>query len=746
MEISIAKIKTSLILIIFLFMFYQQGVAQNVITGRVTDKTTNNVLPAVNVYLLEQNRGTITNERGEFVLSNLAKGKLKIQFSYVGYKTIIKNIIPVKIITELNIKLEPTVIQTKEVVVSGGTYSTQDENAIKIDVIKERDISVTGTPTFTEVIASVPGLDMISKGPGVAKPVIRGLSMTNISMLNNGVKIGNYLFSENHPYTINEFGIDRIEIIKGPASLLYGSDAVGGVINILKEKPAPTGKITGDYGLQYHSNTKGVVSNLGIKGSSEKLFWGFRGGIKSHTDYKDGMGNYVPNTRFNEYSFKANTGINKSFGSFRLYYDYNHSKLGMCVKKAVPLITENGRKNKIWYQDLTYQIISSRNKLFIGSYKIDVNIAYQMNNRTRQTDNSMPAFRMVDMDLNTFSYEVKTYFPSDKNSVYILGIQGINKTNRNRQAPIHVIPDADVNNFSVFGLAQYTFFHKLQTQLGMRYDVNTISTKQETGKAGINRNFNNMSVSIGGTYNLNENILLRANIASAYRTPNIAELTQNGMHVDHYEQGNADLNAQRNYEADLNVNYHSKHVMIDISGFYNKINDYIFVAPTNDTINSGDKIYKDSQVNALLYGGETNIEIIPVNWVNFKTTCSYVIGKKEDNSYLPFIPQSKLRIEAKIKKEKMVFLHNSFLKIGTLIASKQNHPAMFETGTDGYFLLNTGFGTNIKCANQMILISAQVNNLLNKTYIDHLSLLKGMGYYNIGRNISINLKMPFGFK
>ena len=115
-------------------------------------------------------------------------------------------------------------------------------------------------------------------------------------------------------------------------------------------------------------------------------------------------------------------------------------------------------------------------------------------------------------------------------------------------------------------------------------------------------------------------------------------------------------------------------------------------------------------------------------------------------SYLPFIPQSKLRIETKIKNEKIAFLHNSFFKIGTLIALKQNHPAMFETKTDGYFLLSTGFGTNIKWANQMILISVQVNNLLNETYIDHLSLLKGIGYFNIGRNISINLKIPFGLK
>lgn len=725
---------------------YQQGFAQNIIKGKVTDKTTNDVLPAVNVYLLEQNKGTVTDENGEYILSDLPKGKLKIQFSFIGYKTIIKTIVLEKAKIKLNIEMKPSVLQAEEVVISGGTYSTQHENAIKIELIKAQDIFNIGTPTFTEAFASVPGVDMISKGTGVSKPVIRGLSMTNILLLNNGVKMENFQFSENHPFIIDEFGIDRIEIIKGPASLLYGSDAVGGVINIIKEKPAPTGKIIGDYSLQYYSNTDGIVSNLGIKGSSKRFFWGIRGGIKSHEDYKDGNGDYIPNTRFNENSFKANLGFKKSYGTFKLYYDYNKPKLGMCVEKAIPLITEKGRKNKIWYQDLTDHVISSRNKLFLGGYKIDVNTSYQMNNRKLQTDNSMPAFEMVDMDLNTLSYELKTYFPSNENSEYIAGVQGANKTNRNNKAPNHILPNADVNDFSVFGLAQHTFYDKLKTQAGVRYDFRSISTEQETGKDAVNKNFNNMSASLGATYTFNAKILFRANIASAYRTPNIAELTQNGMHGAHYEQGNANLKAQRSYEADLSIHYHSKYVMCDISGFYNKINDYIFIAPTNDTISSGDKIYRYSQTNAELYGGEADIEILPVNWLNFKTTYSYIIGEKEDKSYLPFIPQNKLRFEVKLQKEELVFLHNPYIKTGILFASKQKHPAMFETETDGYFLLNAGFGCNIKCANQIISLSVQGNNILNKTYIDHLSTLKGMGYYNIGRNISVNLRVPFGIK
>ena len=740
------KLKYLWSFIIVFIMINQVGFAQNSIKGKITNKTNNQPLPSANVYLPEQHKGTLTDNNGIYNMNHLPKGKIKIQFSYVGYKTIIKTLLIEDSEIILNIEMESAVLQAEEVVVSGGSYTTQHQNAIKIEILKSKDIVEIGTPSFTEAIANVPGVDMISKGIGVAKPVIRGLSMTNILMLNNGVKLENFQFSENHPFLIDEFGIDRIEIIKGPASLLYGSDAVGGVINVLKEKPAPIGKIIGDFNTQYHSNTQGIVSNLGIKGSSENFFWGLRGGLKSHADYRDGNEDYVPNTRFNEKSFKANLGLIKSFGLFRLYYDYNQPDLGMCVGDAIALTTENGRENKIWYQDLTNHLISTKNTLFFGKYKIDMNAAYQMNNRRLQTDNNKPFFEMVDMDMNTFSYEIKTYLPSGINSEYIIGLQGANKTNRNHDAPSHVLPDADVNDLSVFGLVQHTFFEKLKMQAGIRYDFRTISTVAETNKEAIDNDYGNISASVGATYELNKHILLRANLASAHRTPNIAELTQNGMHGSRYEQGNADLKSQRSYEADLSAHFHSKYIMVDLAGFYHSINNYIFIAPTNDTIAGGDKIYRYSQTNAEIYGSELSLNILPVDWINIKTTYAYLLGKQDDGSNLPFIPQNKLRLELKFQKQKIAFMKNPFVKLGGLYAAKQNKPAMFETESDSYFLLNAGIGANFKWANQLLAISIQANNLLNETYIDHLSTLKGMGYYNIGRNISINIRIPFGIK
>jgi iron complex outermembrane receptor protein len=184
--------------------------------------------------------------------------------------------------------------------------------------------------------------------------------------------------------------------------------------------------------------------------------------------------------------------------------------------------------------------------------------------------------------------------------------------------------------------------------------------------------------------------------------------------------------------------------MIDVSGFYNFVNDYIFISPTNETLESTDIIYRYSQINAKLYGAEIFVDYLPFDWFNIKSSYSYLIGEQDNGDNLPFIPQNKLRFDLKFQKKNIAFLKKTYLRIGGLYASKQNNPSMFESKSDDYVLLNAGIGTQIKCSNQNFDIAIYADNLLNKTYIDHLSTLKPLGYSNIGRNFSISLKIPFG--
>jgi len=351
--------KKIFIISVVLLMHYF-SMAQDRISGTITDEG-NITLPGATVFVPELNKGTVSDSLGFYELTNLPNGKIKIQYSYVGYGNQIETVILKGEPLQMNVELKPTAIEAEAIVISGGYNATQHENAVKIDVLRMNDLTIKNTPNFTEMLTQVPGVDMISKGSGVAKPVIRGLSMNDILVLNNGVRFENYQYSSHHPLGIDEFGIEDVEIIKGPASMLYGSDAIGGVINFIKEKPAPVGKIVGDYNMQLFSNTLGMTNNLGIKGASKKMFGGIRVGQKTNADFLQGGGDFVPNSRFNEMSLKSNLGFTNKTGTFKLFYDFNNQKLGLVEDEAVEAITERGRKNEIWYQEFNTHLLSSQN-------------------------------------------------------------------------------------------------------------------------------------------------------------------------------------------------------------------------------------------------------------------------------------------------------------------------------------------------------------------------------------------------
>jgi len=724
--------------------------AQILVKGRVTD-TNGNALGGTSVFFPEQNKGTVCTENGEYRIENLPAGKVKIQFSYLGFNTEIKTVILRNGSNELNILLSEAVIESQEVVVTGGTVSSQHENAVKIDVLRLNPLNNRQTPNFAEVLTKVPGVDMISKGSGVSKPVIRGLSMNDILVLNNGVRFENYQYSSHHPLGIDEFGIDDVEIIKGPASLLYGSDAIGGVINFIKEKPASVGSIAGDYNLQLFSNTLGMTNNLGIKGASKNLFGGIRIGQKTNADFLQGGGDFAPNSRFDEYSVKANAGYAGNIGTFKLFYDHNQQNFGLVEEEAIEAISGRGRKNDIFYQQLNTDLVSSQNKIFLGDMKLDVNSAYQ---NTELIHFGEAEVYELQMQLATLTYEAKLYLPSNTKSEYIVGFQGMNQTNSNlNNRETKLLPDATTNNYSGFCLLQHTFFNKLKLQTGIRYDNKTIISKViglpedlSSYRSAIDKSYGSFSGSLGATYHVSEELLFRANFATAYRTPNLAELTSNGQHETRYEIGNQNLVSEKSYETDLSIHVHKENFTFDLAGFYNIINHYIFISPTGDVSPSGIPVYKYMQNNSTLIGSDAGVHIHPqnINWLHFETTFSTVIGKQQNGDYLPFVPANKLKFELRAEKEKLLFFQKVFVLLNSNTAFNQNKAAPDETITSGYTLFDLSIGGNLKMNNQNIFIGFSANNIFDKKYVDHLSTLKEVNLFNPGRNLAITLKVPFG--
>ncbi len=582
--------------------------SQNRISGQVSETATL-PLPGATIYMPEINKSTITDKNGFYAIDNIPNGKFKVQFSYLGYANAIETLVLTNSNITLDVNLKPTIFEAEEIVVTGGYNSTQHENAVKIDVLKLSSTHLTATPNFMEVLTKVPGVDMISKGSGVSKPVIRGLSMNDILVLNNGVRFENYQYSSHHPLGIDEFGIENVEVIKGPASLLYGSDAIGGVINFIKEKPALAGTVVGDYNLQLHSNTLGVTNNLGVKGASDNFFGGIRVGQKSNADFLQGGGAYAPNSRFTEQSLKTNVGTSNRLGLFKVFYDYNQQDLGLVEDEAIEAITQRGRDNDLFYQQLNTHLLSSQNKIHLGRMKLDVNGAYQ---NTELAHIAEPEEYELQMNLATLTYETKLHLPSSTNAEYILGFQGLNQKNTNiNNRETLLLPNAQTNNYSGFALLQHSFFTRLKVQTGVRYDYKTIVSEvigtpdeSSTYRQALDKEFDSFSGSLGATYNVSDALLLRANAASAYRTPNLAELTSNGQHETRYEVGDPNLVPEVSVEADLSLHCHKDNYTFDVAGFYNRIANYIFISPTGQNTSTNIPIYQYQQNNSSLVGGE----------------------------------------------------------------------------------------------------------------------------------------------
>jgi iron complex outermembrane receptor protein len=241
---------------------------------------------------------------------------------------------------------------------------------------------------------------------------------------------------------------------------------------------------------------------------------------------------------------------------------------------------------------------------------------------------------------------------------------------------------------------------------------------------------------------LTKEITLRLNLASGFRGPNLAELTSNGVHEgsNRYEIGNSELKNEQNFQTDLNLEYKSTHFELFVNGFYNRINNYIFILPNGTVIDNND-VYDYVQANAKLYGGETGIHFHPhpLDWLHFTSSFETVIGKKQNGDYLPLIPANKWNNTLKVELENKNWLKEGFATVNLESTFAQNNFSEFETKTNDYTLVNLGFGGKITLNKTAFNINLNANNLFNKSYVSHLSRLKTDGIPNIGRNIVLGI-------
>ncbi|RZJ66872.1 MAG: TonB-dependent receptor [Flavobacterium sp.] len=711
---------------------------QNTLSGTVRDEKQQPLI-SVSVYLPDLHKGTVTDVNGRYNFNGIPTDKLRIVFTYVGFET--QNATVSVSQSPFDVTMRESEHNLDEVIVSTAFNKLQSQNVMKVEHASVKQMQQQGITSLIEGITTIPGVSQVSTGTSIGKPVIRGLSSNRVLVYSQGVRLENQQFGDEHGLGMSDSGVESVEVIKGPASLLYGSDALGGVLYFNPEKFADANKFAADFSQKLFSNTLGSSSSLGLKASSDNWKFLVRGGYTTHSDYETGEGDRVTNTRYNETDLK--TGIGYSNKSISSVFRYNYNRLDLGIPED-GIGEQSTSKNTLFpRQGIDNHLASLHNSFFFGKSSLDANIGYIFNDR-REFEDSNDA--ILQMKLQTLNYDLKYHFPQFGKFEIIAGIQGMHQTNENFGEE-YLIPNAEVNDFGVFGTTNFTW-EKGALQAGIRYDNRQIESEangsigEEGSFAALDRSFDSFNASLGYKANLATALVLRVNLASGFRAPNLAELTSNGVHegTNRYEIGNANLDNEQNFQADVNLEYKNSHFEFFINGFYNHVSNYIYTAPTGETLDDND-VFAYTQDDAKLFGGEAGIHFHPhpLDWLHLESSFETVTGKKDNGDYLPLIPANNwnntLRTEFNIKN----WLRNGFARLNVSTTFAQDNVSGFETKSPDYTLVNLGFGGKIKLGKTAFEVNLNANNVFNKTYIAHLSRLKVDGIPNIGRNVALGV-------
>ncbi|SIS63416.1 TonB-dependent receptor [Belliella pelovolcani] len=751
-----------IILVAACFLSLGAWASQNIsVDGKVIDKISKQPLPGVSVYIPELSRGVVTDLDGTFSLTSLPERTLTVQFSFVGYGTKTQTL-RVSDRGSLIIELEESISNIDEVVISGAYIMSKESSPIAIEKVSRDAILKVPAPSLMTTLTRTPGVNEISLGPGISKPVIRGLSFSRVLSVYQGGRFENQQWGADHGLGLSETGISNIELIKGPASIIYGSGAMAGVVNLIEETDAIAGNIEGDVNLRGYSNSLGLRSEAGIKGASENGFvWSLRAAAESHADYLDGDGNAIGNSRFNTQNIKTGIGIKKKWGDTRLRYTYLRQRLGIVEEDEVDELAtgRNDRAMQLPFQDVTDHFLNSETNVFIGEDRLKATFGLHMNNRKEIEED----INEIDLGLrqSNFMYDIKYFKELTDGLEAIVGVQGFYLQNTNMQEAEEIlIPDATKDDRSVYLLLNYNK-DKWVAQGGIRYDYRKVVADAsapnlvdygfllpgEPADRTLTRTFDGVTASAGTTFRPNSEWRFRLNVAQGFRAPDLGELFSNGPHpgTNRFERGNADFVREQNIQSDFGIRYSKSDFSISGEVFYNHIDNYIFFSPTAET--RGDlTIWEFEQADARLYGGEIELDIHPrsARWIAGTTSYSMVIGqRRSDMSYLPYIPAFRWNQSIDFKLNDIGVLSKPYISLTGSFVFDQNRAAPLEEETPGYYLLGLNLGSQVMVGGKPLDVYVSGTNMLNKTYLDHLSLFRPFGVNQMGRNVALNVRIPF---
>jgi iron complex outermembrane recepter protein len=762
---AIRTLRPALTLAVSLVCLLEPGAAAaqtGTIAGRVVDADSDRPLSTALVQLVEQHREEPAGRAGEFSFTGLTPGSYSLLVELIGYSAYRREVeVRAGETTSILVRLSPAAIQLTGIVVTGAISERERRDVLSpISVVAGRELDRKLEGTVAATLQNEPGVSVASLGPAPARPVIRGLGGDRILILEDGQRPGDVSsLSADHAVAIDPLTARRIEVVRGPMSLLYGSSALGGVVNIVRDE-IPSDRHEHVHGI---ATVQGSTVNSGLTGGGSMnvpagpFVLRFEGSGRTAGDVSTPVGDLV-NTSVRLYNAAAGAAWINGWGhagaSYR-YYSNDYGIPGGFVGGHAQGVDIEMRRHSV-----RGEVEAHRDGSLISTLSVTGGFTDYSHAELDRSGNAATTY-----DQTLVSGEIISRLsPRGPLASGALGVRGQYRDIRTGGALR--TPSTWDTNFALFGVTEFGT-GELRLQAGARYDIADYNPRDTTATilAGGERvrvrprTFGSFSGSIGLLWVASDAVRLGTSMSRAYRTPDFNELYSNGPHLaaNSYDVGDTFLDEESGFGVDAFIRYATDRASFELAAFRNQLNDYIFPSSrgrAESGTTGGRPRFQYTNEDARFEGLEGELQLALLPNLVFDANASLVRARfTSDRAPIPIItPTDTSFVDASPYPPFIPPVHGYtglrweepewFAGGGIRWTARQDRTGDFEAVTPGYGIAQLDAGYRFVGGGRTHAITLRVGNLFDREYRDHLSRVKDI-MPEPGRDVSLTYRLTF---